>query len=85
VFLGHWVFWPAYVGTGPLASRWKDQNRLLLTLLKNGWMEKMKFGETNPEIYLMKKALAKAGAFAFSIVSLNPAHRLCVKLLHAAE
>jgi hypothetical protein len=48
-------------------------------------MEKMKFGETNPEIYLMKKALAKAGAFAFSIVSLNPAHRLCVKLRHAAE
>ena len=48
-------------------------------------MEKMKFGETNPEIYLMKKALAKAGAFAFSIVSLNPAHRLCERLLHSIE
>jgi hypothetical protein len=31
-------------------------------------MEKMKFGETNPEIYLIMKALAKAGAFAFSLI-----------------
>jgi hypothetical protein len=31
------------------------------------------------------KALAKAGAFAFSIVSLNPEHRLYERPLHAAE
>lgn len=45
----------------------------------------MKFGETNPEIYLMMKVLAKAGAFAFCLASLNPEHRLYVRLLHAAE
>lgn len=48
-------------------------------------MVKTKFGETNPEIYFLMKALAKAGAFTCSMVSLNTEDRLHERPLHFAE